>query len=159
MILIKKTISTQTIYRGWSREYSWGRTVETRQILFSFRDIYREYYEKQVAQLAERQMYFCRLWVRVPLCFFYLYQTNIKDVHSNERTILAPKRIYYINLLRRCWSNHYNCFSGQRYTESYVFDMYWSAWINFRHEKVEMEDGMECYIINVTEPMADFGDY
>ena len=40
-----------------------------------------------------------------------------------------------------------------------MFDMYWSAWINFRHEKVEMEDGMECYIINVTEPMADFGDY
>lgn len=45
------------------------------------------------------------------------------------------------------------------WSASQMFDMYWSAWINFRHEKVEMEDGMECYIINVTEPMADFGDY
>ena len=27
---------------------------------FSFRDIFRVYYEKQLAQLAERQMYFCR---------------------------------------------------------------------------------------------------
>lgn len=40
-----------------------------------------------------------------------------------------------------------------------MFEMYWSAWIHFHHEKVEMEDGMECYIINMTEPSADFEDY
>lgn len=36
---------------------------------------------------------------------------------------------------------------------------YWKTWIDFRHEKVEMEDGMECYIITMTEPIVDFGEY
>lgn len=35
----------------------------------------------------------------------------------------------------------------------------WSSWINFYHEKVEMDDGMECFIIEATEPMTDFEDY
>ena len=40
-----------------------------------------------------------------------------------------------------------------------MFEMYWSSWINFHHEKVEMDDGLECYIISVTEPLVDFEDY
>lgn len=36
---------------------------------------------------------------------------------------------------------------------------YWKTWIDFRHEKVEMEDGMECYIITMTEPIVDFEEY
>ena len=63
---------------------------------FSFRDIYVYYYEKQLAQVAERQMYFCRLWVRVPCCFFSLYQINAKGVeqvkqfwHRSASTILT----------------------------------------------------------------------
>jgi hypothetical protein len=39
------------------------------------------------------------------------------------------------------------------------FDHYWKTWIDFRHEKVEMEDGMECYIITMTEPIPDFEEY
>lgn len=39
----------------------------------------------------------------------------------------------------------------------------WSSaqmyWINFRHEKVEIDDGLECYIISITEPLVDFEDY
>lgn len=45
------------------------------------------------------------------------------------------------------------------WSASQMFEMYWSSWINFNHEKVEMEDGMECYIINFTEPMVDFEEY
>ena len=56
---------------------------------FSFREVFRAYYEKQLAQLAERQMYFCRLWVRVPCCFFSLYLINAEGVEKDE-TILAP---------------------------------------------------------------------
>ena len=33
------------------------------------------------------------------------------------------------------------------------------TWIDFRHEKVEMEDGMECYILTMTEPVLNFGEY
>ena len=36
---------------------------------------------------------------------------------------------------------------------------YCKTWIDFRHEKVEMEDGMECYIITMTEPIPDFDEY
>ena len=45
------------------------------------------------------------------------------------------------------------------WSSAQMFKMYRSSWINFHHEKVEMEDGMECFIIHFTEPMADFGDY
>ena len=45
------------------------------------------------------------------------------------------------------------------WSSAQMFDMYWSSWIDFYHEKVELEDGMECFIIHFTEPMADFEDY
>lgn len=45
------------------------------------------------------------------------------------------------------------------WSSSQMFEMYWSSWINFRHEKVEMEDGLECYIITMTEPMADIDEH
>lgn len=35
----------------------------------------------------------------------------------------------------------------------------WYSWIEFNHRKVELEDGMECYIIEIlTEPTPDFED-
>lgn len=36
---------------------------------------------------------------------------------------------------------------------------YWKTWIDFGHEKVEMEDGMECYILTMTEPIPNFDEY
>lgn len=37
---------------------------------------------------------------------------------------------------------------------------YWKQWIDFDHEKVEMDDGLECIIITMQEePYLDFGDY
>lgn len=39
-------------------------------------------------------------------------------------------------------------------------DMYWQTWVDFHHEKVVMEDGLECIIISFSqEPYADFEDY
>ena len=40
-----------------------------------------------------------------------------------------------------------------------MFDMYWSSWIHFWHEEVDMEDGMECTIIHFTEPLVGFDNY
>lgn len=40
------------------------------------------------------------------------------------------------------------------------YDMYWQTWIDFHHEKVVMDDGLECIIISfLQEPYADFEDY
>lgn len=39
-------------------------------------------------------------------------------------------------------------------------DMYWQTWVDFHHEKVVMEDGLECIIISfMQEPYPDFEDY
>ena len=40
-----------------------------------------------------------------------------------------------------------------------VSSRHWKKWIDFRHEKVEMEDGMECYILTMTEPIPNFDEY
>ena len=38
--------------------------------------------------------------------------------------------------------------------------MYWNPWIEFDHEKVVMDDGLECYVITITtEPIADYLEY
>lgn len=39
-------------------------------------------------------------------------------------------------------------------------DMYWQTWVDFHHEKVVMDDGLECIIITFSqEPYDDFEDY
>lgn len=40
-----------------------------------------------------------------------------------------------------------------------MYEMYWDSWLHFRHTKVEIEGGMECWIIDYTEPFIDFEDY
>ena len=39
-------------------------------------------------------------------------------------------------------------------------DMYWQTWVDFHHEKVVMDDGLECIIVSFSqEPYPDFEDY
>lgn len=39
-------------------------------------------------------------------------------------------------------------------------DRYWQSWIDFTHEKVVMDDGLECHIIVMqNEPILGFADY
>ena len=39
-------------------------------------------------------------------------------------------------------------------------DIYWQTWIDFSHEKVTLDDGLECHIITMqTEPIIDFEEY
>ena len=41
-----------------------------------------------------------------------------------------------------------------------LVESYCACWVNFRHTKVEMEDGMECTIISfMQEPIFDFENY
>lgn len=35
-------------------------------------------------------------------------------------------------------------------------DYYGMPYVNFEHEKVELEDGMECYIITMPEPSSEY---
>lgn len=41
-----------------------------------------------------------------------------------------------------------------------LIEMYWYTWIEFKHEKVVMDDGLECYIIRMPyEPSPEYLDY
>lgn len=41
-----------------------------------------------------------------------------------------------------------------------LMETYWSSWVDFRHEKVVMDDGLECWLVQFDlEPMTDFDDY
>ena len=51
---------------------------------------------------------------------------------------------------------------GEEYgwTPGACLDMYWQSWIDFSHEHIEMEDGLECCVITMqTEPILNFYDY
>lgn len=46
------------------------------------------------------------------------------------------------------------------WSEGLNWDYYWQSWIDFTHQKVVMDDGLECYIISMQqEPMPGFEDY
>lgn len=45
------------------------------------------------------------------------------------------------------------------WSSAQLYDMYWNDWVEFWHEKVELEDGMVCYIVHYTEPVPDFENY
>lgn len=39
-------------------------------------------------------------------------------------------------------------------------ETYWQTWIDFTHEKVIMDDGLECIIVTIVQdPYSDFSDY
>ena len=45
------------------------------------------------------------------------------------------------------------------WSTSVNYDAYWQTWIDFHHEKVVMDDGLECIIISFKqEPYPDFDD-
>ena len=52
------------------------------------------------------------------------------------------------------YGNHVGWSSGG------LMEMAWSDWLDFEHTKVELDDGLECYIITMSvEPMFDYEYY
>lgn len=45
------------------------------------------------------------------------------------------------------------------WSSAQMYDMYWSDWVEFWHEKAETDDGTEYFIIHITDPLPDFEDY
>lgn len=40
-----------------------------------------------------------------------------------------------------------------------MMDTYWTSWVDFHCTKVEMDDGLECYILDILEPMEGYDEY
>jgi hypothetical protein len=46
------------------------------------------------------------------------------------------------------------------WSHEFLMQSIWSKWLEFEHTKVEMDDGLECYIISFGhEPMFDYEFY
>ena len=46
------------------------------------------------------------------------------------------------------------------WSRSLLVDYHWTSWLDFKHEKVVMDDGLECYIISPQyDPTVDFHYY
>lgn len=45
------------------------------------------------------------------------------------------------------------------WSSAQMYEHFWDDWLYFHHTKVEMDDGLECYIIDYTEPFANYLDY
>ena len=60
----------------------------------------------------------------------------------------------YLNMARVDYGDYLGWSGAQIYDET------WTNWLDFYHEKVEMDDGLECTIITMSsEPIPDFEDY
>lgn len=45
------------------------------------------------------------------------------------------------------------------WSSAQMYEQFWDDWLYFHHTKVEMDDGLECYIIDYTEPFVNYLDY
>lgn len=45
------------------------------------------------------------------------------------------------------------------WSSTLMYEMYWTDWVDFWMEQVELENGEICYTIHFTEPFVDFEDY
>lgn len=45
------------------------------------------------------------------------------------------------------------------WSSAQMYEMHWDSWLHFNKTKVVMDDGMECWIIEFTEPFIDFEEY
>ena len=46
------------------------------------------------------------------------------------------------------------------WSEDSNYERYWQSWLDFRHNKVVIDEGLECYIITMfEEPYVEFDDY
>lgn len=83
----------------------------------------------------------------------------LKAEYSLNKKVLS-------NLSCACLNDFYELLGLEKtdYGDKYIWDSselwdcYWSSWVDFYHEKVEMDDGLECTIIRFTEPIAEFID-
>lgn len=45
------------------------------------------------------------------------------------------------------------------WSSAQMYETFWDSWLHFHKTKVVMDDGLECWIINFTEPFVNFADY
>ncbi len=45
------------------------------------------------------------------------------------------------------------------WSSAQMYEQFWDDWLYFHHTKVVMDDGMECYIIDFTEPFLNYLEY
>lgn len=103
-------------------------------------------------------------------CLFYDYfseryfeapKTKVQFAEYQLNRTLVMRDYAYLNEFYE-WLGIEPIESGYKYgwTPGMNLDRYWQSWVDFDHEKVVMDDGLECYILRFREePILDFENY
>lgn len=92
--------------------------------------------------------------------YFRATKETLLNAEYTINKLLSQDTYVYLNELYDLLDiEHVDYGNRVGWSAAQMFDMYWSSWIHFWHEEVDMEDGMECTIIHFTEPLAGFENY
>lgn len=80
-------------------------------------------------------------------------QYNINRVLAEDSYMTVNEYLHYMGLKPTDHGHEIG------WSVSQMYDMYWTGWFEFCHEKVIMDDGLECTIIYITDPTSDFNEY
>lgn len=122
------------------------------------KDTYKDTYEKKSVELEEdTRLYYDDYSKRY-------FEARPYDVQRAEyevnRTLMMDDGVYlndWYKLINLEPLDHGDDFG---WSTSANMDAYWQTWIDFNHEKVVMDDGLECIIISFAqEPYSDFEEW
>lgn len=122
------------------------------------KDTYEETYEDKPVELEDgKRLYYDYYSKRY-------FEARPYDVQRAEyeinRTLMMDDGVYlneWYSLLNLEPLDHGNDFG---WNTSVNMDAYWQTWVDFHHEKVVMDDGLECIIITFAqEPYPDFAEW
>ena len=94
------------------------------------------------------------------------FESTMEDVMEAEYLLNRDFQYHGISVLNDFYDllklpkTEFGCYLG--WSTCWLAETQWYAFIEFHHKKVEMDDGMECYIIEIlTEPVPEkyFDDY
>lgn len=91
--------------------------------------------------------------------YFRATPLAVKNAEYEINKMLTDGYYVYLNefyQLLNLPETDYGNFMG--WNSGMMYEMYWSSWINFRHEQFETDDGLEGYILTFTEPMPDWDE-
>ena len=83
-----------------------------------------------------------------------------KAEYEMNRTLMLDDCVYLSDWYKMIGLDPFEPENNFGWTTCGNMDAYWQTWIDFHHEKVELDEGLECIIISfIQEPFPDFEDW
>ena len=116
-----------------------------------------EYDESDIEIEDNKQLFFDNFSLRY-------FESTIEDVQRAEyrlnRTLVMRDYVYLNEFYEMLGIPPLESGYELGWSKGACLSHYWQEWLDFNHEKVVMDDGLECYIITMQEePIPNFQDY